>query len=1053
MKIGTATIASSTLQLTGASAGTHSSGLDGAIAATVPTGGSFAYVGPLFGPGSIEAMRIAETAPAGLPDVIGFMPEAPLAVVALFVRDGTATRLYLPADPGPSSNRWVDVPRMPEFYAMVTSDRDAQRKAWIDALGKVKPANWPTGINLSKTNLASMSAPALRILLARLASHVCPVTAVNQPAKSFRGGQTHGFTLPLLRYPVSEPDCYIRVIAGREGRLESINAYDLSAGISLGSIQFNVHRAAIFRFLHAFHRSDPALFGACFNSFGWSPKMVTIGGQQVFAMDVNASGSTVQLTGRDADHARNCGYFQSGVPGHDAFSQIDAVFRRSIAEGCRDAVVWPHVQESIMGISGQWLRPGLDKIQAAGIPAVNTLRPDRDTFILKALLLSAYVRFSACLDPLLNALNPFASMSAKLGAINGVLLAPGTWPNCNHDRRASLATRLAAQKVDALAAWDVIQRLADAQGAPMSDAMAVSAHPADLDEDGCEHDAHPATSEDVRLWNAQAAAAVTRLGDGGARFQALVTEAAVPRPRRRKGKAAATAAARAGDKPERIAPGDLVADVSRKGRPAIALVEAVDGRHIHVRDAAGSYRRWRGKDAAGRVPKSLRVLARDGKLTRALADFADELVFADPTLAVPPFTDDEQRVVLEPLLPQAANDAALAWNQQRHPNVSGVSLPRIDATLAAYVDPGSVKAAIAAARGAAAATADAVLVEAIHQFQRKTYVESSQHDGRCGEATLDNLGLYLGRPGLNQVDVANPTAQAHLTNINSKLAGKADNPPAPATLNASNWFRHMTAPAFLGQTFSNGIHAVLLRRFRTAERHLLSLPEYRGLTPVKLGAAVGIREFHRGSRPTATTGSMHTFGLATDINYAGNPWLKGGRIVQVLQRARRLISGAALGNAANAAAMLHAQLAGKPTAEIYDRLWTLDRDFRSYLALRNDNEELKQLLENHRQKGTAGIFDAGETVDAAAVRWRNTIVSDIDALGADDGFVGRDPRDGFLDLAKDLVIALRDVGCLAWGASDFGPTASGDIMHFDCRNTGLGRVINKGFVPPERTCA
>ena len=185
-----------------------------------------------------------------------------------------------------------------------------------------------------------------------------------------------------------------------------------------------------------------------------------------------------------------------------------------------------------------------------------------------------------------------------------------------------------------------------------------------------------------------------------------------------------------------------------------------------------------------------------------------------------------------------------------------------------------------------------------------------------------------------QVDVANPTALAHLTSINRKLAGVADNPAAPATLNGSNWFRHMTAPAFLGQTFRNGIHAVLLRRLRAAERHLLGLSGYQGMTPVKLGGALGIREFHRGSRPTATTGSMHTFGLATDVNYLGNPWIEGSQIVQVLRRARRLVSGVALGSAANAASLLHAQLAGKPTAEIYDRLWVLDRDFRSYLALR-----------------------------------------------------------------------------------------------------------------------
>jgi hypothetical protein len=263
----------------------------------------------------------------------------------------------------------------------------------------------------------------------------------------------------------------------------------------------------------------------------------------------------------------------------------------------------------------------------------------------------------------------------------------------------------------------------------------------------------------------------------------------------------------------------------------------------------------------------------------------------------------------------------------------------------------------------------------------------------------------------------------------------------------------MTAPAFLGHTFRNGIHAVLLRRLRTAERHLLGMPAYGGLTPVKLGQALGIREFHRGARPTATTGSMHTFGLATDINYTGNPWIEGSDIVRVLQRARRLVSGTTLDGGSTAASLLHARLATKPTAEIYDFVWSLDRDFRSYLGLHDDLEELIQLLEGHRQNGTPGIFNAGESIEQAASRWRNMIASDLGNLGSNDGFVGRDPRNGFLNLAKDLVIALRDFGCLAWGASDFGPGASGDIMHFDCRNTGLGRVINKGFVPPERPCA
>ncbi|WP_292648216.1 hypothetical protein, partial [Mesorhizobium sp.] len=195
-----------------------------------------------------------------------------------------------------------------------------------------------------------------------------------------------------------------------------------------------------------------------------------------------------------------------------------------------------------------------------------------------------------------------------------------------------------------------------------------------------------------------------------------------------------------------------------------------------------------------------------------------------------------------------------------------------------------MKVALESANGAASATDERVLVEAIHQFQSKVYTDPAQRDGRCGESTLDNLGLYLGRPGLNQVDIANPTAQARLSKIDKKLSGSADNPAPPATLNAANWFRHMTAPTFLGQTFRNGVHAVLLRRLRAAERHLFGLPAYSGMTPVKLGLALGIAEFHRGARPAATTHSMHTFGLAADINYTGNPWIEGSEIVSAMQR-------------------------------------------------------------------------------------------------------------------------------------------------------------------------
>ncbi len=47
-----------------------------------------------------------------------------------------------------------------------------------------------------------------------------------------------------------------------------------------------------------------------------------------------------------------------------------------------------------------------------------------------------------------------------------------------------------------------------------------------------------------------------------------------------------------------------------------------------------------------------------------------------------------------------------------------------------------------------------------------------------------------------------------------------------------------------------------------------------------------------------------------------------------------------------------------------------------------------------------------------------------------------------MNFDADLVYALRQVANLGWGAIDFGPAASGDIMHFDLRTLGIGREIN-----------
>ncbi len=60
------------------------------------------------------------------------------------------------------------------------------------------------------------------------------------------------------------------------------------------------------------------------------------------------------------------------------------------------------------------------------------------------------------------------------------------------------------------------------------------------------------------------------------------------------------------------------------------------------------------------------------------------------------------------------------------------------------------------------------------------------------------------------------------------------------------------------------------------------------------------------------------------------------------------------------------------------------------------------------------------------------------------------PLNGFLNLHADLVYSLRQIAGLAWGAVDFGPRASGDIMHFDLRTIGVGKLLARtmgGFIP------
>lgn len=427
-----------------------------------------------------------------------------------------------------------------------------------------------------------------------------------------------------------------------------------------------------------------------------------------------------------------------------------------------------------------------------------------------------------------------------------------------------------------------------------------------------------------------------------------------------------------------------------------------------------------------------------------------ESVSIDTAAAVPAFSSAERVRLLSPLLDVRHNADAIRWNRARHPSVSGVQVAEIRRALARYVDLGAVRTAIRRHNSGSASgqivmgssPVDAVFVEAIHQFQRKCYLDPRQIDGKAGESTLDSLGL-VNRMGMNAVDRENRYRRAFLHRQDREIRRLSG-----GEFSSTNWFDHMVQPSFLGRTFTNGIHLHLLRRLRVAEHHLLTHGAYRGLTPADLGHRLQLDERHKGARPTAHTHSMHTLGLAVDIKYTTNPWVAGNPspraanryFIEAMSNAALLISGVRL---TLDAAYLHRLGSGGTysTADAYDILHARDQDLRRYLALDGDRRAIGVAIAARVAAGTRGVpTDVG--------LWARRIRRDLQRLRAGPFRAPRNPLGGFLNLHRDLVVALRDDACLAWGAVDFGPRASGDMMHFDDRRQGLGRLLNEsGFRP------
>lgn len=401
-------------------------------------------------------------------------------------------------------------------------------------------------------------------------------------------------------------------------------------------------------------------------------------------------------------------------------------------------------------------------------------------------------------------------------------------------------------------------------------------------------------------------------------------------------------------------------------------------------------------------------------------------IITDSLLAVPAFLP-AKRATVGKLLTPAQSRAALRWNAEKHPRQSGVDPDSILAALQSYVDPAAIHDTIATYNSQnrtapiklGVKPVDAVFVEAIHQFQIKCYRDSKQHDGFAGPSALDSLGFWP-RRGLISRAQTNEWAKGQVKSgekgIEAALSVTTD---LTKDLTYSNWWNSFVNPCLLGWNFVRPIHVYFARKLRKAELWLLSQSRFTGKTPAEMAVLLKIDEKHAGGRSQSGSKSIHTLGLGIDIKYLGNPHVGDYRdkpsgakhFSEVIKRAAAKISGLTLTEDKFPEYLNKLGTdASKTTGDIYDDLTQRDQDLRQYLAL-NETKAKADLAE---LTGSGSVFRGSQP---------------------------REPLNGFLNMDRDMVIALRDHACLVWGAVDFGSGANGDIMHFDCRLDDLGRAV------------
>jgi len=270
-----------------------------------------------------------------------------------------------------------------------------------------------------------------------------------------------------------------------------------------------------------------------------------------------------------------------------------------------------------------------------------------------------------------------------------------------------------------------------------------------------------------------------------------------------------------------------------------------------------------------------------------------------------------------------------------------------------------------------------------------------------------------------------------------------------ATLKANGtdvktWFNDMVPDAtFLGQRIrasggsAPGVHRALYDVLKRAERRLLDANP--GRTPEQLGKQMGIYDIAGLRPPTKATGgslpSFHCFGLAIDINHDTNPFVgnmkpdknspryaefSANRSPRMIGRAMWLLEGEQFNVEGKALAKQLENLSAGKAWDIHQRA---SLALAEYLRLADDldGSRLRELVANAQLRGEKQNLDW----------WKNRIATDRKVIKHWDFPDHKHPqKSGYMDLPRELIVALADAGLL-WGGMY---RTAKDIMHFDLRD-------------------